>query len=331
MSRRPSLTVADMVSLSRLALAAAFVVAPGAVARLAVIVVAGITDYLDGWLARRHDQPSALGAVIDPAADRVFVVVVIAVLLAEGTLTAMQCLVLVARDIATTFGAIGARVVARLRAAPLVARLSGKVVTALQFTTLVAAVIDPDSVRWMLPLVAIASVISIADYAGALWRARVVALSIALMLVTPAVLAGQGVTRDATSPRLEGRLDLFTAKIDAAHAGIGLATDLGTYFRLATIVGAGVGRAGDETVPSGRIEVTGRFLLDPFRQARWGIYGGAGAMARYDDGPGTRGFLTLMIGAELPGRRQNVTAVEVGIGSGVRLGVAIRQGRARRR
>lgn len=37
---------------------------------LAIFVVAGLTDLLDGWIARRFNQGSALGAILDPAADK---------------------------------------------------------------------------------------------------------------------------------------------------------------------------------------------------------------------------------------------------------------------
>jgi hypothetical protein len=101
--------------------------------------------------------------------------------------------------------------------------------------------------------------------------------------------------------------------------------------RLAGVLGAGAAHAEDRTVASGRAEVAGRFLLDPCRQARWGLYGATGITARYDDGPGTRGYLTLALGLELPSERSSVTAVELGIGGGVRVAVALRQGRRGRR
>jgi CDP-diacylglycerol--glycerol-3-phosphate 3-phosphatidyltransferase/cardiolipin synthase len=327
-----SLTAADLVSLSRLALAGAFMLTRSAVARLALIVIAGITDYLDGWLARRRNEPSAFGAVIDPAADRAFVVIVVGTLLVDGTLTPAQTLVLMSRDIVTTIGVIAVRTIASLRGIRLEARFSGKVVTALQFAALVGAIADRRTIPWLLGLVALASAISIVDYSAAVWRTRAVALAVALTIAAPMVLEAQGLPggqgSDAPSTiRVEGRVDAFNARVDAVHAGIGVAADAGTYFRLAGIVGAGVATVGSTAVASGRVEAVGRFVLDPFRQSRWGVYGGGGVVARYDDGRGTRGYLTLLIGAELPGDRPAVTAVELGIGGGVRLGVAIRQGR----
>jgi len=44
---------------------------------LAVLMVAGITDYLDGWLARVLDQSTKLGQVLDPVADRCYILAVV--------------------------------------------------------------------------------------------------------------------------------------------------------------------------------------------------------------------------------------------------------------
>jgi cardiolipin synthase len=44
---------------------------------LVVLAVAGITDYLDGKLARRWNQSSRLGALLDPVADRLYILAVV--------------------------------------------------------------------------------------------------------------------------------------------------------------------------------------------------------------------------------------------------------------
>jgi cardiolipin synthase (CMP-forming) len=44
---------------------------------LALLVASGLTDYLDGWLARRLDQQSLLGQVLDPVADRLYILAVV--------------------------------------------------------------------------------------------------------------------------------------------------------------------------------------------------------------------------------------------------------------
>ena len=44
---------------------------------LALLMVSGFTDFLDGWLARKLDQTSLLGQVLDPVADRLYILAVV--------------------------------------------------------------------------------------------------------------------------------------------------------------------------------------------------------------------------------------------------------------
>lgn len=44
---------------------------------LVVLMVSGVTDYLDGWLARTLDQRSNLGEILDPVADRLYILAVV--------------------------------------------------------------------------------------------------------------------------------------------------------------------------------------------------------------------------------------------------------------
>lgn len=44
---------------------------------LALLMVSGVTDWLDGYLARRLDQFSALGEILDPVADRLYILAVV--------------------------------------------------------------------------------------------------------------------------------------------------------------------------------------------------------------------------------------------------------------
>src|SRR6476619_7949548 len=44
---------------------------------LGVLVVSGITDFLDGWLARRLNQTSVVGQILDPVADRLYILAVV--------------------------------------------------------------------------------------------------------------------------------------------------------------------------------------------------------------------------------------------------------------
>jgi cardiolipin synthase len=44
---------------------------------LALLMVSGVTDYLDGWLARKLDQQSVVGQILDPVADRLYILAVV--------------------------------------------------------------------------------------------------------------------------------------------------------------------------------------------------------------------------------------------------------------
>ena len=74
-------TVPNIISVVRLAGVPLFlwlVLGPEADAiALVVLMVAGFTDFLDGWLARRLDQYSTLGEILDPVADRLYILAVV--------------------------------------------------------------------------------------------------------------------------------------------------------------------------------------------------------------------------------------------------------------
>ena len=53
---------------------------------LGIYIIAAITDFFDGYLARKWQQQSALGRMLDPIADKVLVAVVLLVLAADGVL-----------------------------------------------------------------------------------------------------------------------------------------------------------------------------------------------------------------------------------------------------
>lgn len=44
---------------------------------LALLMVSGFTDFLDGWLARKLDQQSVVGQLLDPVADRLYILAVV--------------------------------------------------------------------------------------------------------------------------------------------------------------------------------------------------------------------------------------------------------------
>jgi phosphatidylglycerophosphate synthase len=162
----------NIISLSRVLLAAGFVVVERVDVRLGLVGLAGITDFLDGWLARRARWTTRLGALIDPFADRVFALVAVSTFLFMGELSTVGYFIMISRDLMTAIGFLVSRFVPWLRSVEFKARMSGKIVTVLQLITFVALLGLPSLVTPCLWLVGITSVYSIVDYTYALWRAR---------------------------------------------------------------------------------------------------------------------------------------------------------------
>ena len=64
-----------------------------------LFVAAALTDWLDGWLARRWGQTSAFGAVLDPVADKLIVCVALVMLVALGRVDAIVAAIIVGREL----------------------------------------------------------------------------------------------------------------------------------------------------------------------------------------------------------------------------------------
>jgi len=66
----------------------------------ALFVVMAITDWADGWLARRLNQTSAFGAFLDPVADKFLVCASLLILLQMHRVNALIALIIIGREIA---------------------------------------------------------------------------------------------------------------------------------------------------------------------------------------------------------------------------------------
>ena len=172
MSRRAWVNLPNTISLSRVVLALAFVLVSEPWDRIALIAVAGFTDFMDGWFARHEKSESTAGALLDPLADRIFVLVAISTYLVEGQLTTAQYFIFLTRDLATAAGFIVAKIIPTLRPAVFRARMLGKIVTVLQLITLVLIVVMPELTDLLIAAIGVVSLASIVDYTIALWRGR---------------------------------------------------------------------------------------------------------------------------------------------------------------
>jgi CDP-diacylglycerol--glycerol-3-phosphate 3-phosphatidyltransferase len=107
--------------------------APAASAALGCFVVASATDWLDGFLARRWRQTSASGALLDPIADKILVLGVLAAFVWLGRAPSWLVAAIALRDVAVT----ATRLAAVRRGVVLSAAPEGKLKTVIQMGTIV--------------------------------------------------------------------------------------------------------------------------------------------------------------------------------------------------
>ncbi|GAA1835933.1 CDP-alcohol phosphatidyltransferase family protein [Agromyces salentinus] len=95
-------TIPNLLSMLRLLLVPPFlmaVVAGAYVLALVILVVASLTDLLDGYLARRLGQITRLGQLLDPAADRLYIFAALVGLAANSLVPWWIVIVIVSRDV----------------------------------------------------------------------------------------------------------------------------------------------------------------------------------------------------------------------------------------
>lgn len=138
-----TLTVPTWLTLARIALIPVLVVVYyldhrwSNLAATVVFVAASVTDWLDGWIARRYGMTSAFGAFLDPVADKLMVAVTLFLLVQQNhtPMMAVTSAVIVGREISISalrewMAEIGQR--ARVGVA-----MIGKVKTAMQIVAIV--------------------------------------------------------------------------------------------------------------------------------------------------------------------------------------------------
>ena len=167
-----ALTVARLAALPLLL--AVLIAEDGTTSTLAwaIFSVTAITDFLDGWLARRLGAESTFGRIADPLADRLLVGVGLVGVILLGSVPLAAPVILIVRDVAIIAGAV-----ALLRAGiDLRVDMAGKISSALTMTATGFAIwLDQawvPALMWAAVALALATFANYARQAVALLRAR---------------------------------------------------------------------------------------------------------------------------------------------------------------
>jgi len=110
-----------------------------------ILTVIGVSDFFDGWVARRFHQISEMGKILDPVGDRLAVGVAILLLLAKGWMPLWLGIVLVVREAAVSVGAV---VLGTLGIPRIDVTLIGKVATLLLMFAIPLYVIAASDYSW---------------------------------------------------------------------------------------------------------------------------------------------------------------------------------------
>jgi CDP-diacylglycerol--glycerol-3-phosphate 3-phosphatidyltransferase len=150
---KPEINLPNIITLSRILLTPLFIVLlvqnDGVLVQISagVFLIAAVSDWYDGWYARRYNAMSAFGRFFDPLADKILIGSAFFAFAFMGFLPFWMVLIIVGRDLLVTL----LRVVADRRHQPVVTSRVAKWKTALQliFLWYVVAVVTMNNVVWL--------------------------------------------------------------------------------------------------------------------------------------------------------------------------------------
>jgi len=107
---------------------------------MAVFIVASLTDFVDGYIARHYNQTSDMGKFLDPLADKLLVFAAMLILCQFGRFPAWALMLVLTREFAVS----GLRMVAAAKGSVIAAGWSGKIKTASTMVALCVQMVQPN-------------------------------------------------------------------------------------------------------------------------------------------------------------------------------------------
>lgn len=163
------MTTASKITLARVALIPVYMVlmylshgvaGPWMYLALAVFIIASLTDFVDGYIARHYDQVSDFGKFLDPLADKLLTLAAMSMFCEWGSFPAWALMIVLTREFAVS----GLRMVAGPKGKVIAAGRSGKFKTASTMVGLCVLMVFP-GVR-AVQLVVMALIVATTVYSG---------------------------------------------------------------------------------------------------------------------------------------------------------------------
>jgi CDP-diacylglycerol--glycerol-3-phosphate 3-phosphatidyltransferase len=114
----------------------------------AIFGLAALTDWLDGYLARRHQQVTTVGQLLDPLADKLLITAALVSLVQLGVAPAWMAAVIIGRELAVT----GLRSFAQTRGIIMPASPLGKVKMVAEVVVVLLLLVGSAGWPWLLAL-----------------------------------------------------------------------------------------------------------------------------------------------------------------------------------
>jgi len=141
------MNIANKLTISRICLIPVFIIAAlfdcaaASWIAFAVFVIASLTDYVDGRIARKYNMVSAFGKFLDPLADKLLVTAALCVFVERGLVSVWVLFVITVREFVVT----GIRLVAAADGTVIAASMWGKIKTVLQLVVISLMLLPVDT------------------------------------------------------------------------------------------------------------------------------------------------------------------------------------------
>jgi cardiolipin synthase len=127
-----------------------------------VFLLAGLTDVLDGFIARRYNLVTKWGKLMDPLADKLMLITVLVCLFMEGFVSLWVILIIVLKELLMIFGAA---FLYKNRKVVVQANFYGKLATVLFYIAITALVFDFRYSAYILSVAVLSTILAFMQYA----------------------------------------------------------------------------------------------------------------------------------------------------------------------